>query len=109
MASGRKTGGRTKGTPNKIKVETRVEKVQKAADAARQTPLEFMLNAMDDENKDFAVRADMAKAAAPYIHARRVQTESDVTMKSLDPNVDQLSELAASIAALADRLASDED
>jgi hypothetical protein len=34
------------------------------------TPLEFMLDVLRDEDQDFTVRADMAKAAAPYIHPR---------------------------------------
>jgi hypothetical protein len=60
-----KTGGRQRGTPNKKDVIMR-ERIA----AARMTPLEFMLSVMDNDNQPMNLRADMAKAAAPYVHAR---------------------------------------
>jgi hypothetical protein len=45
-----------------------------AAMAAGISPLELMLQVMRDESVDSMVRLDMAKAAAPYVHARLAAT-----------------------------------
>jgi hypothetical protein len=37
------------------------------------TPIEFLLNIMDDEDNDLHVRMDAAKSAAPYCHQRLAQ------------------------------------
>jgi hypothetical protein len=37
--------------------------------------LEFLLSVMRDENREFPMRLDAAKAAAPYVHARLASTE----------------------------------
>jgi hypothetical protein len=65
-----KTGGRKKGTPNRATAA-------KAAQIAETgiTPLEFMLQKMRDENEMPAIRADMAKAAAPYVHPKLANIE----------------------------------
>jgi len=63
MAQGRKTGGRVKGSLNKVTTEMR-----RAVAASGESPLEYMLRVMHDENEPLARRDDMAKAAAPYIH-----------------------------------------
>jgi len=34
------------------------------------SPLDFLLTAMRDDEREFNVRLDAAKAAAPYLHAR---------------------------------------
>jgi hypothetical protein len=72
MAAGRKTGGRSKGTPNKATAAK-----ERAIAASGLTPLEFMLAALRDEDKTFDVRMDAAKAAAPYVHPRRAPVDSD--------------------------------
>jgi hypothetical protein len=41
-------------------------------------PLDFMLNHMRDEGAPIAERLDMAKAAAPYIHAKLSSVEAKV-------------------------------
>ena len=43
-----------------------------------ETPLEFMLAAMRDVNQPMPFRAEMAKAAAPYVHAKLASTEISV-------------------------------
>lgn len=70
MAKGTKTGGRQKGTPNKATAA-------KAAELAESglLPLDFMMAAMRDETKDFEVRLDAAKSAAPYVHPRLAAIE----------------------------------
>lgn len=57
-----------KGTPNKI---NRQEEIRKAAARGRKTPLEWMLSVLNDEKADIHRRDEMARAAAPYLHARR--------------------------------------
>ncbi len=65
MAAGRKTGGRTKGTPNKA-TKARDEMIA----ASGLSPLEYMLETMRDESLPKDTRLDAAKAAAPYVHPR---------------------------------------
>jgi hypothetical protein len=64
MAKGFKTGGRTKGTKNK-----RTREIEERSNGI--TPLEYMLKVMRDSKKPVEVRCEMAKAAAPYLHAKR--------------------------------------
>jgi hypothetical protein len=65
MAKGHKTGGRQKGSLNKATKEQR-----EAVAQSGETPPEFMLRVMRDENADQARREAMAIAAAPYVHPR---------------------------------------
>ena len=60
-----KTGGRKKGSRNK-----RTIAIEKGVEGA--LPLDFMLKVMRDPKKSIELRCEMAKAAAPYLHARRV-------------------------------------
>ena len=48
------------------------------AEATGITPLEFMLQVMRDAKAERSERLDMAKAAAPYIHARLSAVEARV-------------------------------
>lgn len=83
MAKGKKTGGRTAGTPNKKTVERQAFIASMTGMAV--TPLEVMLEAMREQyeagNKIAA--AQLAKDAAPYIHPRlqQVEQKSDVTVR----------------------------
>lgn len=65
MAVGKKTGGRTKGTPNR-KTAATVAKVK----ASGLMPLDFLLSVMRDENVPRDERVDAAHKAAPYVHAK---------------------------------------
>ena len=58
-----------------------------AAMAEGITPLEFMLGIMRDETVDAGVRMDMAKASAPYMHARLASTEIKADADALVPIV----------------------
>jgi len=83
MAVGRKkgthkTGGRTKGSLNK---RTRLKKAAKEG----VTPLDYMLRVMRDRKAKTQRRDDMAKAAAPYLHARRAP--EDKAGKTVPPMV----------------------
>lgn len=85
-----KTGGRRKGTPNRA-TATR----QAAVAASGLSPLDVMLAIMRDEKMPVAVRCDMAKAAAPYVHPRLASVE--VKGKAEEPiavkDVSEVSEL----------------
>jgi hypothetical protein len=84
MASGRKTGGRQKGTRNKRSIA-----IARAADEAilrGLTPLQHMLNILRDPSQDVTRRDNMARAAAPYCHARLATTEVKVEQPLLDAN-----------------------
>jgi hypothetical protein len=65
MATGVKTGGRSKGTPNKATVAKRKE-----VEATGLTPLDYLISVYRDVGADEAKRIDAAKAAAPYLHAK---------------------------------------
>jgi hypothetical protein len=65
MATGKKTGGRAKGTPNKATARREKEIAKSGV-----TPLDYMLKVMRDSRADKSRRDDMAKAAAPYVHPK---------------------------------------
>lgn len=65
-----KTGGRKKGTPNKITV-AREAKIR----ASGLTPLGYMLKVMRDESNPQDIRLDAAYKAAPYVHAKLASVE----------------------------------
>lgn len=71
MAAGRKTGGRKKGSPNKVKskLAAKVEAMEAAA-AAGETPLDYMLRVMRDPTTTHDRRDRLAAAVAPYVHAK---------------------------------------
>ena len=70
---GERRGGRKAGVPNQ---RTRAAKAlrDKAASSGT-TPLDYMLGLMRDSKAELAVRTDMAKAAAPYMHPRLAAVE----------------------------------
>ena len=90
MAKGTKTGGRRKGTPNKATAA----KVAEIASTG-ETPLDFLLRAMRDPEKDFNVRLEAAKSAAQYVHPRlaAVAHSGDLTHRHVTEYSDD--ELAA--------------
>ena len=73
MARGgiRPGSGRPKGSKSKLNVVR--EQVLTAVVNSDMTPLEYMLRVMRDEEADKRRRDDMSKAAAPYIHARKME------------------------------------
>lgn len=91
MAKGgaRKGAGRPKGAISRVNDEAR-----KAAAAAGETPLEYMLRVMRDTNENSTRRDEMALAAAPYMHAKLQQMDikSDTTVRtvSADPITPEL-------------------
>lgn len=83
---GRRPGaGRPAGAKNK--------KTQAVIDAAKEKgelPLEFMLRVMRDKSKPFDLRSDMAKSAAPYLHARLSSVEVNANVTSHEKTLDDL-------------------
>lgn len=91
--------GRPKGAKNQ-----RTAEIEEGARASGKLPLEYMLDVMRDPNTDAARRDDMAKAAAPYLHARLasvshtgkdggpIQTE-DLTGMSLQEKAQRLARI----------------
>lgn len=69
----RKGAGRPPGAINRATAAAR-----KMVEETGVTPLEFMLQVMRDANATRAERLDMAKAAAPYVHARLSAVEAKV-------------------------------
>lgn len=63
--------GRAKGAVNK---ET-AAKIEAVKASGLEMPLDYMLRVMNDTSADHDRRADMAKAAAPYCHARLATVE----------------------------------
>ena len=74
---GMKTGGRKKGSKNKI---NRVRDLAEAAAKGGTTPLEYMLSVMRDPKAKPSRRDEMARAAAPFLHARRAPEDSKGNM-----------------------------
>lgn len=72
--SGPKKGVKYRPRGSKKETKPRAPKVPDdiAEEAAKQnlTPLEYMLRVMNDEGEDKDLRARMAIAAAPFVHAR---------------------------------------
>jgi hypothetical protein len=65
MATGLKTGGRRRGTPNRATAATRDQIL-----ASGMSPLHFMVSVFRDETQPLAVRLDAARSVAPYCHPR---------------------------------------
>lgn len=75
MAKGIKTGGRTKGIPNKATAAKAAEIA-----ASGMTPLDYMLAVLRNEANDPNVRLDAASKAAPYVHPKLAAIEHSGSM-----------------------------
>lgn len=70
MAKGHKTGGRQKGSRNH-----RTEAQAAAIESSGLTPLDYMLSVLRDPERDYDMRLEAAKAAAPYVHPKLANIE----------------------------------
>lgn len=71
MAKGIKTGGGSrKGIPNKATAA----KAEAIANSGL-TPLDYLLSLLRDTDQEPHIRADAAKAAAPYVHPKLANVE----------------------------------
>ncbi len=98
--------GRKKGTPNKIQAPKIKERIAQAQAVAlerveglvqRMTPLEKMLDIMNDPCTPPGMVLEAAKAAAPYVHAKKPDLMV-VARKLSDLSVEELTELSAILA-----------
>lgn len=76
MAKGMKTGGRKKGTPNKLTMARKAK-----IEAAGITPLDYLLGLLRDEDQPQEVRFSAAKEAAPYVHPKLASIEGNLNHK----------------------------
>lgn len=74
--------GRKPGAINKASAKAREK-----AEATGIMPLDFMLSIMRDEQADRAERLDMAKAAAPYVHAKLSAVDANVNLGGISINI----------------------
>ncbi len=69
-------GGKRPGAGRKAGVlNKRTQEIAAAATAEGVTPLEFLLNTMRDETRDYALRLTAARDAAPYVHPKLASVE----------------------------------
>ena len=85
---GARTGAGRK--PGAIRKATAAAQAKAAATGI--LPLDFMLNHMRDEKAPIAERLDMAKAAAPYVHAKLSSIEATVATESVEDLLARLDE-----------------
>jgi hypothetical protein len=83
---GQKTGGRKKGSKNKIKPPEDVIRKVEAETVANciatgESPLSYMLRVMRDPTVEEPRRDEMARAAAPYVHAK-ISPENTKTIEN---------------------------
>ena len=91
----KKTAGRPKGRKNDATLAR--ERAARRALNNGQTPLEFFLETMRNENNEYEQRFEAAKAAAPYVHARTqaVQLETKKAKSIGEVSNDELVAIAA--------------
>lgn len=98
MARGYKTGGRKKGSLNKV---TRAFK--EAVAEAGETPLEYMVRVMRDKQAEPQRRDAMAKASAPYLHPQlssvEQRTELEITNDAAIPRPETYEDFLKYVAA----------
>lgn len=75
-ATARQAASRLEAVPEVAKALQDLKKPSKKAiaGAGGQTPLEFLIAAMNNPALDDRLRLDAAKAAAPYVHAKTCET-----------------------------------
>jgi hypothetical protein len=98
--------GRKAGTPNKIQPPKLKERIAQAQATALErvegmlthmTPLQKMLNIMNDRDTPPGMVLEAAKAAAPYVHSKKPDLMV-VARKLSDLSVSELQELSAILA-----------
>jgi len=88
------SGGRPKGSKNKYSAAA----LRQAMNGDGQTPLEYLLGIMNDEEQDQRLRMDAAKAAAPFCHPRLSSIEVAAKPWDGDPNSITNDQLASIIS-----------
>lgn len=93
MAKGKKTGGRTKGTPNRVTLAKEAEIAKSGL-----TPLDYMLGLLRDPTQSQEVRFSAAKEAAPFVHPKLASIDGNLN-HTHSTHDDALSEIEQVIAA----------
>jgi hypothetical protein len=107
---GERRGGRVRGTPNK-KTE---ERAAQFAAATGKTPLEFLIEIMNQSN-DLGVKLEAAKAAAPYCHAKLASYDvnathsGDLTVEIINFDGSEAGEHVGEMAGDADKANADKE
>jgi len=78
MPKGVKYGGRVAGTSNKSK-----QAILDKAKALGITPLDYMLQVLNDKTRDDADRMEAAKNAAPFVHRKQPQAIENTEMNKI--------------------------
>jgi len=74
----KKTGGAVKGrSSHKAKILAKVQ------EDGGKSPLEYLLEVMNDEEQTVGTRVDAGKAAAPFVHRRQPQAIENTDMNEL--------------------------
>lgn len=73
-------GGKREGAGRKVGAVTKRtrERANEIAESGAPTPLDYMLGIMNNPRADNSRRDDMAKAAAPYVHAKLASVDANV-------------------------------
>jgi len=79
MPKGAKFGGRVAGTANKDK-----QAVIDKAKALGVTPLDYMLQVLNDKTREESDRMEAAKNAAPFVHRKQPQAIENTDMNELE-------------------------
>ncbi len=106
MATGRKTGGRKKGAPNK-----RTQSVMEKLDALGCDPVEGMAKIAMNEKRNLGIeqdvpielRAQMYKELAQYVAPKRKAAEKATEIENQDPRCVQVGDARERLAALVSR------
>jgi len=80
----KKAGGRAKGTINKSK-KAILDKAKKKGI----TPLDYLLEVLNNKKTDERTRIEAAKAASPYIHRKMPQSIENTDMNKLADKSDK--------------------
>ncbi len=81
----REGAGRKPGSRNKKSAE-----LIAAVEQSGETPLQFMLRVMRDPKKPWGDRMEMAKAAAPYVHAKLASVEVNAHVTNHESALEEL-------------------
>ena len=89
---GDKKPGKTRGRGRPAGSRNKKSAALRTAIAAGCSPLDFLINTYMDEDKEFTVRLDAAKSAAPYCHAKlsSIDVTADVNLSDRQKTTFQL-------------------
>lgn len=85
----RKGSGRKKGSTSKIPLEQAIQVID---ENNYKTPLQVMIKIMNDNllgGGDIKLALEAAKGAAPYMHAKLIESKNETSIKSLDQYTDE--------------------